>query len=92
MRKFQRRAAAPSGLLLLALLLPGCQGQPIMGDISLGGFGIGAPYEGDGGFASPFASLPGIGWGGGWGDGGWGDGGWGGEGEHGWGGGWGEDH
>ncbi len=87
MRKHQRRAAAPYSLLLLALLLPGCQGQPILGDISLGGFGMGAPYEGDGGYGSPFAMMPNIGWGGGWGDGGWG-----GEGEHGWGGGWGEDH
>ena len=85
MRNAQHRAVARWSLLLLgAALLAGCQGQPMFANISLGGFGFGAPYGGDGGFVAPYAIMPGVGWGGGWGVGG--------EGEHGWGGGWGEDH
>lgn len=79
MNKPECRGRAPRWVLLLALLLPGCNGQPIMGDISLSSFGIDTPYLGDGyGYAPPVVAMPSYGWGGGWG-GGWEDHGWGGD-------------
>ena len=92
MRKRLFRGAAPLGALVIALLLAGCNGEPMLGNISLGGFGLG-PGLGEGGGIGPFGIMPayGGGWGGGWGGDG---GGWGGEDGGGdWQGGWGgEDH
>ena len=82
----QWRAALRLASMLSMLSVVGCDGQPMLGDLSLGGFGIGQPY-GQYGAMGPFGVTPGDGWGGGDG-GGWG-GGWGGDGGGDWGGNWG---